>query len=371
MRIALLTNFVAPYRVPLFRALAARVEGLRIYVCTAMEPNRAWTPDSSDLDVVRLRSVTIERTWRHPAGFSEPNYLHVPLNVLPALAAFRPDVVISGELGARTLQALTWARYLGRRPLLVWATTSERLEEGRRRETVRRWQLARAAGVLVNGESGARLVRRLGVPDARIFRVPQPVDVARFTGAPAARRGDRAHQLLVVGSLTHLKGVLPFLDAAERWSRQNPGRRLEVTFAGSGPLREIVQARRLPPNMAVSFLGHVAYEDLPGVYAAAGILVFPTLADEWGLVVNEALASGVPVLGSIHAQAVEELVEDGRTGWHFDPVQPGSFDAALARCLDTSPAVLDCMRVAGRERVLDLNPDTGAQCMLEAVRAVA
>ena len=50
-----------------------------------------------------------------------------------------------------------------------------------------------------------------------------------------------------------------------------------------------------------------------------GVLVFPTLADEWGLVVNEALAAGVPVLGSLYSQAVEELVRDGENGWTFRP----------------------------------------------------
>ena len=53
------------------------------------------------------------------------------------------------------------------------------------------------------------------------------------------------------------------------------------------------------------------------VYAKASLFAFPTLADEWGVVVNEAMAAGLPVLGSIYSQAVEELVEDGVSGWVF------------------------------------------------------
>ena len=62
------------------------------------------------------------------------------------------------------------------------------------------------------------------------------------------------------------------------------------------------------------------HERMAEVYAKASLFAFPTLADEWGVVVNEAMAAGLPVLGSIYSQAVEELVEDGVSGWVFRPM---------------------------------------------------
>lgn len=370
MRLALLTNFVAPYRIPLFRALARAVGELRVFVSTPMEPNRAWSPAWADLDVVAQRTVTLTRRWRHAAGFVEPSYVHFPYDTLPRLARYRPDAVITGELGARTIQSLLYGR--GRRcPVLIWATLSERLEQGRGRgrELLRSVLLRGAAGVLVNGESGARYIRGFGFPDRRIYRVPQPVDVDRFD-APPTRDGDAAHRLLYVGRLSAGKGLPLLFDALERRGHARPDRPIELRVVGDGPLRGELEARRLPGNVRVSFLGAVPYDALPGVYAAAGLLVFPTLADEWGLVVNEAMASGVPVIGSVHAQAVEELVEPG-VGWRFDPESPESADRALATALDASPDELDAMRRAARDRARRLRPEDAAARIVAALDDVA
>ena len=69
---------------------------------------------------------------------------------------------------------------------------------------------------------------------------------------------------------------------------------------------------------------------------AQRILAFPTLADDWGLVVTEAMASGLPVLGSIYSQAVEELVRDGESGWLFRPDSSDDVEAKLNSALTTS-----------------------------------
>src|SRR2546423_6196921 len=116
------------------------------------------------------------------------------------------------------------------------------------------------------------------------------------------------------------------------------------------------------------FLRSVAYEKLPDVYALAGILVFPTLADEWGVVVNEALAAGLPVLGSRYSQAVEELVMDGVTGWTFRPDRGTEMYAALERAMSAPDAQLEEMRRMGRKRIQVLRPEFGAECFLRAAR---
>ncbi len=72
-------------------------------------------------------------------------------------------------------------------------------------------------------------------------------------------------------------------------------------------------------NVKLEFLGVFQYDDLPEIYGSAEVFVLPTLADTWAVVVNEALLAGLPVLGSIYAQAVEELIQEGGTGWNFRP----------------------------------------------------
>jgi len=365
---ALLTNFIAPYRLPLFQLLAREFGAFRVFVSTPMEPNRAWLPDWGDLDVEVLSTWTLDRTARHPHGFTGPLFIHLPYTAVFRLWRFRPDFVISGQLGLASASAAIYCALRRSAGLVLWLTLSEVSELGRGwiRTCLRRFLLARADVVMVNGESGARYARSLGASDAKIVRVYQTVDVAAFS-RPGNRERQAGQRLLFVGSGEPRKGLQPFLGHLARWARSHRERPVELWVAGAGAECLGPAPPALPENLQVRWIGRVPYEEMPEVYAEAGILAFPTLADEWGLVVNEALAAGVPVLGSRYSQAVLELVEEDRTGWTFRPDHPDECLAALDRALGTPPEELASMRAACRERIAALTFEAVAERMLEAV----
>ena len=128
-------------------------------------------------------------------------------------------------------------------------------------------------------------------------------------------------------------------------------------LAGDGPLRDQLERTSVPPNLNLAFQGNVPYRELPKLYAQAGKFVFPTLAVTWGVVVNEALASGLPVLGSVRSQAVEELIEDGRNGWLFQPDKVEQMYNAIDQSLNTSITALNTMRRHARATAIQLSPD--------------
>ena len=99
-------------------------------------------------------------------------------------------------------------------------------------------------------------------------------------------------------------------------------------------------------------------------------MVFPTLADTWGLVVNEAMAMGLPVLGSIKSQAVMELIEDGVSGWWFDPMSPRDMDRAVDRALQASRETLSRMAERARDRARQVTPEHVAGQFENAIRRV-
>ncbi len=373
MRVALLQNFVAPYRVPLYERLLGRVGALKVFVSTPMESDRDWKVDWGTLDVVVQKNVTVRRPCPDPLGFVRTLQVHFPYDTVPQLWRFRPDAVISVELGLRTLQSAVYRMLRPSSRLLIWCKLSEHSERGwgRVRQALRRFLFARADGVMVNGESGARYVAGFGVPDHRIFRINQPVDVALFAAVPRQRPDGARTRLLCCGVLAARKGVVPFLVQLDRWARANPAEPLELWWLGDGPLRPELEAFECAPNLAQRFLGAVPYAELPEWYSQADVLAFPSLLDEWGLVVNEAMASGLPVLGSRYAQAVTELVADGVTGWVFDPIREDSVQAALDRVRDTPPGQLARMRDAARRRIAALTPDTAAARIFDALRTVA
>jgi glycosyltransferase involved in cell wall biosynthesis len=106
---------------------------------------------------------------------------------------------------------------------------------------------------------------------------------------------------------------------------------------------------------------------MPARYAEAGIMVLPTFADEWGLVVNEALASGLPVLGSVYSSAVEDLVVNGSNGWLFRPDDPDDMYRAIDACLRTPESVLLEMRSKAREVSLRISPEYVVDSIMAAV----
>ena len=84
------------------------------------------------------------------------------------------------------------------------------------------------------------------------------------------------------------------------------------------------------------------------MYGSCDIFVFPTLADDWGVAVNEAMAASLPVLGSVYSQAVEELVRDGVNGWVSRPDDPAGMQRCLEGAMNTLPADLARMGARGR-----------------------
>lgn len=98
-------------------------------------------------------------------------------------------------------------------------------------------------------------------------------------------------------------------------------------------------------------------------------MVFPTLADEWGLVVNEALHSGLPVLSSEYGQATLELVVEAQNGWRFRPDVGDELYDAIDRMMRVDLAELDRMAARGRADVSERTPVWAGERLAEAVQA--
>jgi hypothetical protein len=142
-----------------------------------------------------------------------------------------------------------------------------------------------------------------------------------------------------------------------------------MALAGDGPLREALTKLPLAANVKLEFLGVFQYDDLPEIYGSAGVFVLPTLADTWAVVVNEALVSGLPVLGSAYAQAVEELVTEGRNGWIFRPDSVEDTYQSIDRMMNAEITELDKMRAYGRKIASELSPERVADLIARAISA--
>ncbi len=366
----MLTNFLAPYELPIYEDLARRVRKLTILISTAMERNRGWKPEWGSLDVQVQKTVTLHRPWQHEAGFTDSLFIHIPWDTVPTLQKLRPDVVISQELGFRTLQCALLAGTSKKVGLVITTNMSEHTEQGRgwHRYQLRKWLLNNANCVTVNGSSCQRYVASFGVNKNRIFHVPYVASPISVANGLARRDSSQAYRLLFVGQLTERKGILPFTESLRQWATNNPQQVVEFNVVGGGPLEEQMRKLHLPENLHLRLLGNCNFDEVQQFYATSGILVFPTLADEWGLVVNEAMASGLPVVGSEYSQAVEDLCVDGQTGWRFRPDVPGEIGKKLDEIFSTPVEKLNEMRVSAQQAVEHLTPSYASGNLLAAIK---
>jgi glycosyltransferase involved in cell wall biosynthesis len=363
MRVALVTNIVPPYRVPVYEALAATPGWrLRVFVSSDSEFDRSWRVDAGSLDAVRVRSASLRRrvATRGQTHFDQIVTLHVPIGLPAALRRFAPDVVISSELGARTLLALLYCR-LARVPLVIWSYHSRvsATAAGPVTRRLRRALLARAHAVVGMGRQAREVLTGLGVPDERLFDAPNACDHDAVAKALAgvdveARReaviralGCRQRIALVAGRLVPMKGLSELLRA---WELVPAAVRADwsLVFVGSGPLATALQP-----------------QELVGFYAAAELLVFPSLGDPWGLVVNEAFACGRPVLCSRLAGCADDLLRPGANGWLSDPTDADAFAQTLAEALTSSD--LARLGTGARATAERLRPERMADGLRDAV----
>jgi len=260
-----------------------------------------------------------------------------------AIASTMPDVVmINGWYSKTLVRALGACRRLGVPTLYRGDSHLDSAPAGWRRPLwaiKTRGLLRMFDGYLSPGTRVDRYLRRFGVPDHRVFRVPHGVDHEMFatTAAPyqgrearsAARRDigvdDRAFVVLFAGKLVDRKRPRDLVRAVARL--REPA---TIVVAGAGPLDGAVRAEASRLGVDLKILGFLNQTELGRAYALADCLALPSDRSEtWGLVVNEALATGLPVVVSDAVGCAPDLVRDD-TGRQF----PLGDVSALADALD-------------------------------------
>ncbi len=197
------------------------------------------------------------------------------------------------------------------------------LGRGRWKIPIRRLLYRSVDAVFVPGPVHVGFHMRLGMPPARIFTGVNAVDDQFFTPADPE---NRQNEFLFVGRLEAKKGLLALFREYQRYRRDGGAWGLRVV--GAGKLEEeVTELARLADD--VRFDGSLTGVELRQAYRAAGCLVFPSRRDEWGLVVNEAMCCGAPVIGSTHAGASRTLIRNGVNGFMVDPLTHGRLSEAM------------------------------------------
>ncbi len=372
-KLVILSEIIAPYRIPVFNALA-RHENVDLHVIFLAETDpalRQWHVYKNDIHF----SYQVLPSWRRRIG----NH-NILLNrgLTSALRTASPNVILCGGYNyLASWQSLFWARR-HRVPFSLWVESTTRdLRSGSRLvKFLKAKFMHQCAAFVVPGKSSFEFAMSYGAPEESIFTAPNAVDTKFFAErADTVRRDAATHRrmlrlpsrfFLFVGRLVRDKGAFDLLQAYGTLSSQLRAE-IGLVLIGDGAARLVLeqQAKAIAPG-TVRFPGFVQREQLASYYALAETFIFPTHTDPWGLVVNEAMACGLPVISTSVAGCVADLVEDrwnGRVVATGDSLQLASAMAELA----TDAELRSQMQQRGRERILRYSPEACAAGIATAI----
>ncbi|HUM04671.1 MAG TPA: glycosyltransferase [Terriglobales bacterium] len=323
-RIVILTEIIAPYRIPVFNALAARPDAdLHVIFLSETDPGlRQWHVYRNEIRF----SHEVLRSYRgRVAGFN----MLLTRGMSSALKKSDPQVIVAGGYNYLAMwEAQRWARKRGV-PFLLWSESN--VSDARRNfrwvEAAKRKFIRSGQGYVVPGTSAASYLKTFGVAEDRIFVAPNAVDAEQFLEMSVEARRDPNlrvrlrlpdRYVLYVGRFVRSKGVFDLLDAYATLPKETR-QVASLVMVGDGPEREeLVRRSRAIDGGETVFPGFLQRDELPALYALADVLVLPTYSDTWGLVVNEAMACGLPVIVTRAAGCVADMVKHGENGFLTD-----------------------------------------------------
>lgn len=354
MRLAVVSSHPVQYYAPLFRDLARRID---LHVFFAHQPTPAQqaqagfgTPFEWDIDLQSGYQHTFLRNRARVSNASRFNGTDTP-EIATRLREGRFDAVLTLGWHLKSLLQGIWAAKRLGLPVLVRGDSQLTTPRSRlkriAKEAVYPMLLRTFDAALYVGARNRAYYENYRYPSDRLFYSPHCVDTERFArgATPEARNALRARLgltpadrvVLFAGKLLPFKRPLDVVEAAA--SARAKGLTLHVVVAGSGPLDEGMRARAAELDVPLHIIGFQNQSEMPAAYAAADALVLPSTGREtWGLVCNEALACGVPIVVSDEVGCAPDLAADGYVGRRFGTGKVDECAAALIALMSAPPS---------------------------------
>ena len=209
---------------------------------------------------------------------------------------------------------------------------------------------ARAANAIVCvSEEMVRCARLAGADDNEITLISNLVDLEPFEKIRHVRKVNHSKQLvcLYVGALRPTKGVEFLIRAIPVVAQKVP--EIRFILVGDGPERRKLEelARELDAESYLDFIGKLTWEQVLQYYERADIFILPSISDPMPLVIPEAMAAGLPVIGS-RVDGIPEIIRDGYNGLLVEPKNSGTLANAIMRLLEDDRLLEECSRNALR-----------------------
>jgi glycosyltransferase involved in cell wall biosynthesis len=318
-------------------------------------------------------------------GETAPSSL-ITKRMFDALEEAKPEVVaVPGWSTRSALAAVNWCVRQQAPAVVMSESTVWDHDRKPFREWMKRRILRFFSSALVGGTAHARYLEMLGMPADRIFRGYDVVDndcFAQNTKEVRDRRSEVRQEyglpenyFLASARFIPKKNLHALIRAFARYRElssdvRSPTSDLwHLVILGDGPL--ISDLRSLISDLglidSVLLPGFKQYDELPVYYGLANAFVHSSTTEQWGLVVNEAMASSLPVLVSNRCGCAQDLVTEGKNGWTLDPFDVGGMAEVMKQCAERDTEERNAMGKNSYDRIEAFSPATFADGLSNAV----
>lgn len=344
--------------------------------------------------IVALETASADATYQWKAESAETPYQRVVIfpgkiyeeisaismhnQVTASLDRLMPDAVAITSYSTPDARAcLLWCKRHHRPAILMTATKEDDTSRVAWRERIKSTVVNLYDAALAGGTPQQKYLEKLGFPRQAIFKGCDTVDNSFFASGPMRIKQNPN----IASGLPGLESKSPFFLASNRFvPRKNLKRLIQayhqyrertphpwrLLLLGDGPERKALEDQVKTNQIeGVVFCGFRQIEELPIYYALASAFVHPSLVEQWGLVVNEAMAAGLPVLVSERAGCAHDLVEHGQNGYLFNPTQIDELVNGLS-VLSDPQTDSHAMGQASKQIIANWSPDRFAKTLWAA-----
>jgi len=338
-RVILISDYVAPFRLPLFERLyQSSLVDLQVYFLSQSAANRRWKAEvNGEFNYKVLPKIELNLRGR------DLFYYRVNPTFPFRLVRERYDLLITHGWFESACQAgFLVSKAIGK-PYIIYSE-STMYEPSWLREIslpLVRFIVKHSDACIATGKRARDYFIYLGADERKIFTANLTVDVDHFRRVGRLAKKDKCRMkqslgiktekvILYVGRLTERKGVRHLVEAYRQLRKDY--RDVSLLILGYGyqeqGLKELCRSQSIPD---VYFVDHVETDKMPRFYGIADLFVLPSRRDTWGLVLNEAMACGLPVITTRKVGASEDLVREGVNGYIVAEEKPAEMYAAMKR----------------------------------------
>jgi len=355
LRVAFISVVPSPYQRDLFRALARHPEiALKVFYMETASPDSPW-PEKP----LEAHEQILPGFWR-PLGSAR---LHVNWD-LPNPEDF--DVFVLNSLVSLTAQWLMRFR-LKNTPWFFWGERMRPRGHGWRQmlHDLMTAPLHRATGIVAIG-THANADYRERFPEPEHLSIPYFCDLQPFMDATRPARNSGEIVFLFCGQMIARKGVDHLLEAFGQLVANNANVKL-LLVGREAELPQLLQQATPSTRERITYAGFQPPEELPRFFAQADVFVLPSRYEGWGVVVNQALGAGLPVICSEAVGAAYDLVDEGVNGMKFETGNVNALANKMQRFV-TEPALSVRFGEISKRKAQDWLPEKGAEKWIETLK---